>query len=302
MPTLLKDWYRGCGRSMVVRLVSVLIVVPLACALVFIPLWLVTSRGMSIWWLIGASLAFLAILFGGGGLGVGWAYYRRKREWDALFTPLGLTGKLYQMFFRQYHGTVDGRQIDVYFYRGPTLVIRATTSLQTRLGVTGPQSDTLVLARLFGRQPLAMDEMEQRGLCAFATDENWARSLFSNPHVLGLLERLTALESFFTRQQVILRPGAVELLLTGNKNLFSYDAAPEQARQWLEDTLRLVRIAEHLDAPLVTDIESSAERLARSLRSRNPYVMPAVTAGAVLGILLCTAATAIALGLMNASP
>jgi hypothetical protein len=301
MPTLLKDWYRGCGRSMIVRLASVLIVVPLACALIFVPLWLVTSRGMSIWWLIGASLVFLAILFGGGAAGAGWVFYRRRREWDALFTPLGLTGKLYQMFFRQYHGTVEGRQVDVYFYRGPTLVMQVSTSLQTRLGVTGPQSDTLALARLFGRQPLVLDELEQQGLCAFAIDENWAGSLFANPHVLGLLQRLTALESFFTRQQVILRPGAVELLFTGNRNLFAFDVAPEQARQWLEDVLRLARIAEHLDAPLVTEEESAAERLARSLRSRNPYVMPIVTASAVLGVFVCAVATAIALGLMNNS-
>jgi hypothetical protein len=302
MPTLLTDLFRGYGRSLVLRVAAALIVIPLGCAFVFVPLWLVTSLDMSIWVLILPVLLFLAILFGGGGAVAAWILYRRKREWDAVFTPLGLTGRPYLTFFRQYHGTVEGQQVDVYFYRGPVLKVEVGTSLQTRLGVTGRQQDTLALAGLLGHQPLSMDELGLGDLSVFAIDEQWARSLLANPHVPGLLRRLTTLEGFFTRQQVILRPGALGLLFTGNKNLFGFGLTLEQTRQWLGDALRLVRIAEHLELPQVTDQESPAERLARSLRDRNPYLVPIIAAGAILGIFLCSAATVILMGLMNRSP
>ena len=62
MGTILKDYSRGCGRSLVIRLLAVLIVVPLGCVFIFVPLWLVTSLEMSIWILVISSFFFLAIL------------------------------------------------------------------------------------------------------------------------------------------------------------------------------------------------------------------------------------------------
>ena len=293
MSTIFKDYSTGCARSLVIRGISVLIVVPLACVFIFVPLWLVASLDMSIWVLIISSGLFLAILFGGGALYVGIVLSRRKRDLDAIFTPLGLTGSPYQMFFRQYHGTMEGRQVDVYFYRGPVLQVDVSTPLQTRLGVTGLQKDTIFLSRLFNRQPLALDDLGL-DLTVFASDEGWARSLLANPHVPDLLGRLTALESFFTRQQVILRPGALRLMFSGNVNLLKFEITPPEAQSWVDDAFRLVHIAEHLPAPQVIEEESSAERLARSLRNRNPYLVPAIAVAVLVGILACSAIIAVA--------
>ena len=100
MSTMFQEYGRGCGRSMVIQLIAVAIVIPLACVLIFIPLGFVGQGGQSIWFLIIPASLFLFILFGGGLAFVVVVMYRRIRELDALFTPLGLTGSLYQMFFR----------------------------------------------------------------------------------------------------------------------------------------------------------------------------------------------------------
>jgi hypothetical protein len=299
MGTLLKDYSRGCGRSVVIRLLATLIVIPLGCAFIFVPMWLVTSLDMPIWILIVSSFLFLVIIFGGGAAYVAWTLYQRKQKLDAAFAPLGLEGTSYQMWFRQYHGTFGGRQVDLYFRRGPVLTVEIDTPLQTRLGVTGQQGDTLALARLFGREALAFDDPALHDLTVFGLDEAWACSTLAHPEAAKVLHRLTALEGFFTRQQVILRPGHLQLLFSGNRNMFGFDLPPEHARAWLEDLVRLAEIAESLPAPQVTAEESAAERMAESVRNTSPYLMPLIVVGTVVGILLCSGVIAAAVFLLS---
>jgi len=264
--------------------------VPLACLLIFLPLSFVSRSNLSIWYLIIPASLFLFILIGGSIGMMFFVFARRARHLDTVFTPLGLTGQLYQMLFRQYHGSVEGREVGVYLYRGPSLELDISSSLQTRLGVTQKQRDTLFLARLFNREPLPLTDPALDGLTVFALDEDWARKLLARPGVPELLQRLAAFESSFTRRHVLLRPGWIRLHLFGSRNLldFNFDITPEQARQWLDDLLALIRIAEGLPVPQVTDEESSAERLASSMRSRSPYLLPAITIGAILAVILCS--------------
>jgi hypothetical protein len=288
--TLAKDYARGCGRSMVIRLVAILIVIPLACAFIFVPLWLVTALEMPIWILIISSFLFLVILFGGGTAYVWYVLYQRKQNLDPAFVSLGLEGSAYQMWFRQYHGTARGRQVDVYFQRGPMLILEVGTPLQTRMGVTGGQRDTQVLAGVMGKQALAFDDPALGDLMVYGLDEGWVRSLVAQPEAADILHRLTALEDFFTRQQVILRPGHLQILFTGNRNLFSFDLPPERTQGWLDDVLRLAEIAERLPAPQVTAEESAAERMAERVRNTSPYLIPLIVIGTLVGILLCSGA------------
>jgi hypothetical protein len=296
MSTMLSEVGRGCGRSLVIQLIAVVIVVPLACLLIFLPLALVGRSNLSIWYLIIPASLFLLILFGGSVGAMFFVFTRRARHLDEVFTPLGLTGQLYQLFFRQYHGSVEGREVGVYLYRGPSLELDISTSLQMRLGVTQQQRDTLFLARLFNREPLSLTDPALGGLTVFALDEDWARRLLARQEVPELLQRLAAFEGSFTRRNVLLRPGWIRLRLFGSRNLldFNFDITPEQARQWLDDLAALVRIAEGLPAPQVTDEESSAERLASSIRSRNPYLVPAITIGLVVAVILCSVAVGVA--------
>ena len=91
-----------------------------------------------------------------------------------------------------------------------------------------------------------------------------------------------------------LREGVVYLF--GSRNLldFGFAITPEQAEGWLDALLALVRIAEGLPTPQVTDAESAAERMARSMRSRSPYVMLAIAVGIVGMVVLCSVAIGLA--------
>ena len=273
MSTFAKDLARGCGRSVTFQIIAMVVGLPLSCLFVFVPLIFLSAMAYQPWAIVVAALMwfvpFVALIVGIPAVVV----WRRNARLDPIFTPLGLEPDVYMTFFRQYHGTARGRQVDVYFYRGPVLEIEVDTALQARLGVTGPQADTRAFAGLVGRQPLALDDPALRDLTVFAPDAAWARALLSDPRVVGLLRRLIDVEgSNFTRHQVILRPGTLKLMLSGNRKLLGFEVLPEQGQAWLDDLLRLVEQFEAGPAPQETAQLSALEQRFQERRGRNRYL------------------------------
>ncbi len=255
-----------------IYLVAVAIGLPLGLLLVMATLLLVTSLDFQPWALCLTALIWLGPFLLGGAWFVR-TVRRRAAALDALFVPLGLEGKAYMSYFRQYHGTLYGRQVDVYLWRGPYLAVEVSTPLATRFGITQWQSDTSLLAGMAGKQPIALADPQLAALQVFPADEAWTRSLLADPTATDALRRLTALGStIFTRQQVLLRPGTLQLLLSGNRRMFGLDITAEQARLWLDDLMRILQVAEALPAPAITDELSSSELLMMRLRARNPYM------------------------------
>ena len=170
--------------------------------------------------------------------------------------------------------------------------LHLATPLQTRFGVAEVGSTTPALARLFGRQPLDLDDPDLSELRVYAIDEGWARSLLSNPDARILMRRLlSAGESWALVRQLVLGPGSLRLRLYYSKRLFKHEITPEEAERWLDDLLALTRIAERLPAPMVTADESVGERLARSDgASRIGLVIVAVLVGVPTCILALAAA------------
>lgn len=292
MSKLLKAWSLAYGRAFVIVLIAAAIVLPLGCLLVLIPLWLVTELEADIWVLILPASLYVLIL-NGGALGyLALVLRRRKRRLDAAFNPLGLTGQRYMLTGRQYQGTVEGRDVDVRFYRGPMLELHFGTPLQTRFGVAEAGSTTPALARLFGRQALALDDPALDGLRVYALDENWARSLMAEPEARKLVQRLLdAGERWALVRQVVLGPGAFRLRLYHNKRLFKFEITAEEARRWLDDLLALARVAEQLPGPTVTAEESAGERIVRTgAASRIGLVIVALVVGIPTCILALAAA------------
>ena len=283
-----KDYVRG----LIVSLFAPVIAVPLACVLIFVPLWYYTNHNSSIWVLIIPAILFLFILFGGG-LGVlAWTFYRRKRWLDSLFTPWGLTGSRYMISGRQYQGSVQGREIIARFYRGPTLDLYVSTPLQTRMGIAEKSGTSLAVAGMLGREPLALDDPDLGELSIFALDEEWARLLLSNPEARMLIQRLLrAGESWVLMPQLFLQPGAFHLRLYRNKNFFRYGIEPEEAQVWLDDLLALAHSAEGLPAPQVTAEESGAERM---VRSGGTFSITLIVVALLVGVPTCVLAVAAA--------
>ncbi len=272
MPTILRDVGMGYKRSIVIRVLSIMIGLPLGLCGVMSTLMLVTTFDFQLWVLVLTALLWLSPLVIAGIIFMV-TISRRTTKLDSLFAPLGLTGSAYMSQFRQYHGTVHGRGVHVYLWRGPFLVIDIDTTLRTRLGITEHQSDTSFAADLMGKHPLVLSDPDLAALSVFAHDEAWTRALLSDSTATDALRRLTVRgSSIFTRQQVILRPGTLTLMLSGNRRMFGIDIAPEQTRLWIDDLIRVIYAAEALPAPQIVDELTSSELLAQKLRNRNPYM------------------------------
>ena len=265
MLKLLGARFKDQMRGVVISLLSTAIVVPLACVLIFVPMWYYTNHNANIWVMIIPAILFLLILFGGGSGALAWTFYRRQRWLDTLFTPWGLVGSVYMISGRQYQGGVQGREVTARFYRGPTLDLYVGTPLQTRLGIAEKSGTSLAVAGMLGREPLALDDPDLGELSIFALDEEWARALLADPEARALIQRLLrAGESWVLMPQLFLQPGAFHLRLYRNKNFFRYGIEPEEAQAWRDDLLALAHSAEGLPVPQVTAEESGAERLVRS--------------------------------------
>jgi hypothetical protein len=299
MSEMTRGLSRGCLRASVIRVIAVIIVIPLWCALIFVPLTVVTRNpDASIWWLIVPAVLFLLVTVGGGCAVAAWVIWRRIRQLDAAFTPLGLTGQMYHLLHRQYHGILAGRQVGAYFTRGPLLELEAGTSLQTRFGMSRDDVDTAFFARLFNRQPMSLTDPVLDDLLVFPLDEDWMRALLAVPEAQDLLRRLVSFDGAFVRRHVLLRPGALTLQLYGSRRLLEFKAnvEPDQVRQWFDDLLALASIAESLREPQQTSEETSVERLARSMRK--PSATLWIAAAVVVGVVLCpTAIVAVVIAL-----
>lgn len=284
MAELARGMALGLARSLVIRMIAGCLVLPVFLALVLLPLALVTRGYIGSWGYFVFPLLYLLVLYGGGALWFRRVIGRRRQHLDAAFTPLGLLGSRYQMWFRRYYGTLDGRSIEVYFSRGPKLDIFVGTCLQTRMGITLASSSTRNFAALAGQQHLGYLPSAYNGLMVFAHEEPWARQLLLHPQAQAVLSRLAAPSNFFLRQDVLLIPGFVRLAYFGNRQLFQYAIAPAQACQWLGDALTVAALAESLPPPRMPLYETDAERLARSMRTGD--VTSKWTKWAIIGLAL----------------
>jgi hypothetical protein len=291
MSEMAKGLSRGCLRASVIRVVAAIVVIPLWCALIFVPLTVVTRNpDASIWWLIVPAVLFVLVTVGGGLAVAAWVVLGRIRQLDAAFAPLGLSGQMYHLLHRQYHGILADRQVGAYFTRGPLLELEVGTSLQTRFGISRDDVDTAMFARLFNRQPMSLTDPVLDDLLVFPLDEDWMRVLLAIPEAQDLLRRLVSSDETFVRRHVLLRPGTLALQLYGSRRLLDFKAnvEPAQVRRWFDDLLALASVAESLRAPQQTGEETAVERMARSMR--RPSATLWIAAAVVVGVVLCPTA------------
>jgi hypothetical protein len=287
MSVLVNELLVGCRRSLAAQAIAIFVVVPLACVLICLPLWLVMQQDASIWLLIVPATLFLLILIGGGIGAVTLIFRRRAQQLDSIFEGQGLSGSLYQLYFRQYHGQMEGRNVSVYFFRGPTLEIEVETALQTRLAVTNADGDAALFSGLLGREPMQIADERAQDLLAFAIDEEWAHEAITDPDASDCLHRLLEGSDTFIRRHVVVQPGRLRLTLFGSRSLFSFELDPVQADGWVKDMLALAGALDLLPKPTVTDAIASAEEIAQSMKQSSPTTLWKITLLIVLGTVGC---------------
>jgi hypothetical protein len=270
MSVVVREGSKGCLRSVLIQLIAIVVVLPLGCLLVGVPFWLVTEYDLNIVWMIIPALLFLFILFGGGFGGLAFVIMRRRRRLDSVAVPLGLEGSRYQLYFRKYLGSLQSREVGLFFYRGPTMEVEVGTGLRTRLGISEGAASRF--SGMLNRQPLSLEGLGMGDLTVYALDENWARVFLAQRGVPFHLQQLMALTRAFTIRHVILQPGWLRVYARGSRNVldFNFDVTAEQAQGIFEHLLALAEIAESAPPPQVTDELTKLERTAQSLRGRNP--------------------------------
>lgn len=234
----------------------------------------------------GALVLFSVLGVGGAAAFSIWMVFRRARRLDSAFTPLGLTGSAYFMNGRQYHGTVQGRRVDVYFYRGPALDIYVASPLKTRSMIGPRDSVGTAVNSMFNRRPIPFDDPELAPLNVFGQDEEWTRALLAEPAARDILLRLTGGGGPIELRQVHVQPDG---LLLRHYRTKESSVTPESARRWLDDLRGLARLAEALPPPRQTVEASKAERNARV--NRDAFTLPAF--GITCGLLVVLAACAL---------
>jgi len=286
----IQAWGAGCGQSLLIRLfaaalvgLAMLVCIGLAA---IVPLPAGVDRQMVL------LLAFMAAVLGSIALtlvgAVGVVVWRGRRL-DAAFAPLGLTPSQYLLNGRQYHGQVNGRQVDIYFYRGPTLDVHVGTPLRTRLSIGRRDRVGLALAGLANRQPLPLADPQLANLAVFPLDAAWAQGVLAEPAVRDLVLRLmddTAPGAgAFEIRQLLLQP---EALLLRHYRTRAGGQTAEAVRGWLNDLSALLRLLETAPPPTATAEAGGLERTLRSDRNTLTTRIYLITFG-VLGVMLACA-------------
>jgi hypothetical protein len=230
--------------------------------------------------LIGGAVAFLVIVVAAVAVYAVFVLRGRRTRLDAAFNFPTVAGRGYSFNGRQYHGLFRDRQMDSYYYRGPTLDIYLSTTLQTRMGIGPRNALGTFIAGMANRAPLALTEAAFAEKDAYADDAVWAAQWLAKEETKTALARLLKPLDDSEWRMLTLQPGSIRLILRYTEEP---RITPEAAQQWLEDLAAAIRAAERMPAPTVSSTRLSAlERT--SQENRGAFTLPAFLL--VMGILL----------------
>ena len=287
---LIKAWGGGCARSFAVRIAAAIVVIGGFGCLTAAAFMLPIDEDMRLYVWGGLLLAFIFLVIGGVIAWGVWSVRKRAGELDAAFTPLGLTGKMYLQNGRQYHGTLRGRQIDVYVYRGPTLQIYLAAPLGTRVGISRKGIIQKIAADSLKKETLDISDPGFDHLSIYPLDHRWMRELVTDPQAREIILRLTEEQAAAEIRTLMIQPNALLLQLgyTQIKNI-----TPENVRAWMDDLWELARIADGLHPPTKTAEETEMEHTTRTARSKYTWPIIGITCGVFALMAACMAVIAV---------
>jgi hypothetical protein len=158
---------------------------------------------------------------------------------DPVLVPLGLTSEGYVGFGRQYHGEIEGRQVDVTYQPAqmlrPALLdvyVSASVGTKAALGSGKPLLDCHDCPAIDSKPP------ELGRLYVVAQDEAWMRRLLADPTNVAAASRLLGDQDTLGLRELYFQP--TRLWLRAHPR----QATEIQLRQWLDDLLTLAEAVE----------------------------------------------------------
>jgi len=162
---------------------------------------------------------------------------------DTALTSRGLAGQNHQGFGRQYHGFIDGRQVEVIYVpaqglQRALLNVSVSAEIETRAGIgeRRPVMDCGDCARV------VVEGIELAGLEVYGEDEPWVRRLLAVPANRICVGRVLAGQRRDGLRELYLQRGRLWLRARPPAR-----AAEEHILLWLDDLLALAAAAEGVE-------------------------------------------------------
>jgi hypothetical protein len=271
-----KAWGAACLRQVLIASTILLIFVIAFVGLVVMAFVFPISQSQRPSLIFGGLMLILVLILTGVLIWGVLTIKQRAARLDAAFDPLGLNGRAYLWNGRQYHGAVGGRQVDAYYYRGPSLDIYIASSLHTRMGIGLKGRLPQMASRITNQPELILKDPAFAQLVISSIDENWGGDLLGNAEAREAILRLESALPGFEFRNLLFQPEALQLQIY---LMNPGSITPEKLCGWMEDLANLVGIAESLPAPLVTAMATPIERRARINRGGSVLPIVGITCG-----------------------
>ena len=228
---------------------------------------------------VGGLFVTLTVFFGGIAV---WRV-RRDRNIDAVFTPLGLAGRMHMMSGRRHEGDFHGAHVETFFYRGPILDIflYAPFGAEATFGV-----DNLVAraaADLLSREPIATTDPALADFRVFAADQAWIGRVLADNAAREAIVRLLRTPG----------PGSPLLQFQADRLLLRFAYADirkvttEQLRGWLTEMLLLAQRLAELPPPEIPAQPHLLDQKVRSSLLASPWGIMGIALGVVVVLMTC---------------
>lgn len=228
------------------------------------------------------ALSFVGGIFLAMTLGIGAiAVYRIRRDnsLDEAFTTIGLEGKAYQIGGRQFHGTAQGRTIEVYLQRGPMLDIHVHAPFKTEVAIGTKSSLGSAINRAIKREPMQLGNPLYEQMLIFAKDEEWTRKLLDTRKAGEALNHLMPSRTTELRQVQI----SADTILFRIHRVNPGHITSEAVQNWLGAIFLLIEAAENLPEPTITTEPSDFARNVRQSSFNSPAMIIGI-AGVIVGV------------------
>lgn len=220
---------------------------------------------------------------------VGWFMIKRRaRVLDELFLPMGFTGSLYLLNGRQYHRRDGKRDVDIYYYRGPTIEIQISALVDGEFRVLCKDSLPSTLAGKLKTDAIISEDPELLPYAFYPSSSQWLMGFLSKSNVAHAMhELMSSGADWAIFRRVELYSGKLQLHLSKSRTVNTFPLSHSEITNWLR---QLNSLADELEAAGLPDIDTiKVNRQVQSRQAMNNILGISIV-GIIFGLPLCAIA------------
>ena len=157
-------------------------------------------------------------------------------------------------------------------------------SLKTRVGIGLGGAIEKAAASILDKTPLQIDDPAFEQLVVYPLDQDWTTNLLADQGARNAVLQLTTEGGSIELRSFSITPAALKFEI---RYIHTSDITPDAVRTWINELIRLARIAEGLPSPAVRAEETGLEATNRSNRGRFFWPVIGITCGLFTVIAIC---------------